>query len=54
MDAFQRQRIILALDAIHTVADFLSKILHCLQIVGATVGVFLVLCTKVVEGTDQW
>jgi hypothetical protein len=49
-DAFQRGQITLALNAVHTVTDFMHEILQRLQIVGAIDWVFIIFCTIAVEG----
>ena len=50
LDAFQRGWIILSLNAVHIVSDFIHKILQRLQIISIIGGVFIVFYTIAVEG----
>ena len=56
LDTFLIGWVIVALHAVHAIADFLNKVLQRLQIIGIFDGVFIVLCTKTVEGgeVNQW
>ena len=50
LDAFQRGWIILSLNAVHIVSDFIHEILQRLQIISIIGGVFIVFYTIAVEG----
>ena len=52
LGTFQRGRIILTSNAVHTLVDVIHKILQRLQIVSIIDRVFIIFCTIVVEGVS--